>query len=79
MAFLLIFRTSAYQTTDHIDSGALRTIIALNPAEQVLRPMRELLLSGYDWGDLGVAFLVIVGLGLVGLPLTVRNYRSVYA
>ena len=79
MAFLLIFLTSAYQTTDHIDSGALRTIIDLNPAEHVLRSMRELLLSGYGWDDLGIALLVIVGLGAVGLPLTIRNYRSVYA
>ncbi len=79
MAFLLIFLTSAYQTTDHIDSGALRTIIALNPAEHVLRSMRELLLSGYGWDDLGIALLVILGLGAVGLPLTIRNYRSVYA
>jgi ABC-2 type transport system permease protein len=78
MAFLLIFLTSAYQTTDHIDSGALRTIISLNPAEHVLRPMRELLLSGYRWDDIGIACLVIAGLALVGLPLTVRNYRSVY-
>ena len=79
MAFLLIFLTSAYQTTDHIDSGALRTIIGLNPAEHVLRSMRELLLSGYGWDDLGIALLVILGLGAVGLPLTIRNYRSVYA
>ena len=78
MAFLLIFLTSAYQTTDHIDSAVLRTIIDLNPAEHVLRPMRELMLSGYDWRDIAVALLVIAGLAAVGLPLTVRNYRSVY-
>jgi ABC-2 type transport system permease protein len=78
MAFLLIFLTSAYQTTDHIDSDALRTIIELNPAEYVLRSMRELLLNGYAWNDLGTALLVIVALGAVGVPLTVRNYRSVY-
>jgi len=79
MAFLLIFLTSAYQTTDHIDSGVLRTIIDLNPAEHVLRPMRELMLSGYDWGDIGTGLLVIAGLGLLVLPLTARNYRSVYS
>jgi ABC-2 type transport system permease protein len=79
MAFLLIFLTSAYQTTDHIDSAVLRTIIELNPAEHVLRPMRELMLSGYDWGDIATALLVIVGLGLLVLPLTARNYRSAYS
>jgi hypothetical protein len=34
--------------------------------------MRDLMLSGYDWPELGIA------LGLIGIPLTVRNYRSVY-
>jgi len=63
---------------DHIDSGVLRTIIELNPAEHVLRPMREVMLSGYDWGDIGVGFGAIAALGLVALPLTARNYRSVY-
>jgi ABC-2 type transport system permease protein len=79
MAFLLIFLTSAYQSSDHIDSGVLRTIIELNPAEHVLRPMRELILSGYDWADIGVGFLVIAALGLVALPLTARNYRRAYS
>lgn len=79
MAFLLIFLTSAYQTTDQIDSPLLRAIVNANPAEHVLRPMRELMLSGYDWGAIGTAFLVIAGLGAVGIPLTVRNYRGVYA
>jgi ABC-2 type transport system permease protein len=79
MAFLLIFLTSAYQTTDQIDSGVLRTIIDLNPAEHVLRPMRELMLSGYDWGDIATGLLVIAGLGLLVLPLTARNYRSAYS
>jgi len=78
MAFLLIFLTSAYQTTDRVGSGVLRTIIELNPADLVLRPMRELVLSGYQGEHIGIGFLAIGGLALVGLPLTVRNYRSVY-
>ena len=65
-----------YQTTDHMDSGVLRTIIDLNPAEHVLRPMRELMLSGYDWGDIATALLAIAALGLLMLALTARNYRS---
>jgi ABC-2 type transport system permease protein len=77
MAFLLIFLTTAYQTEEQIQSGALRAVISANPTEYVLRAMRELTLSGFDWGSIGLAFAVIVGLGLVGLPLTIRNYRSV--
>jgi ABC-2 type transport system permease protein len=78
MAFLLIFLTTAYQTEEQVPSGVLRAVINANPTEYVLRAMRELTLSGYDWGSIATAFAVIVGLGLVGVPLTIRNYRSVY-
>ena len=78
MAFLLIFLTTAYQTEEQVPSGVLRAIISVNPTEYVLRAMRELMLTGFDWGAIGTALAVIAGLGLVGLPLTVRNYRSVY-
>jgi hypothetical protein len=56
----------------------MRAIIDANPAEHVLRAMRDLMLSGYDWLDLGIALAVILALGAIGIPLTVRNYRSVY-
>ncbi len=78
MAFLLIFLTTAYQTEEQIPSGVLRTVIGANPTEYVLRAMRDLTLGGYDWSTIAIAFAVIVGLGLIGLPLTIRNYRSVY-
>jgi hypothetical protein len=45
----------------------------------VLRPMRELMLSGYDWADIGLGFLAIAVLAAVALPLTARNYRSAYS
>ena len=78
MAVLLIFLTTAYQTQDQIESGVLRAIIDANPTEYVLRAMRDLMLDGYNWSAIGLAFAVIVGLGALGVPLTVRNYRSVY-
>ena len=78
MAFLLIFLTTAYQTEDQVESGLLRAIIDANPTEYVLRAMRDLMLTGYDWDAIGLAFLVILGLGVLGLPLTIRKYRSVY-
>ena len=79
MAYLLIFLTSAYQQPEQIESPVMRAIVDANPVEHVLRPMRELMLSGYDWPGLALAFTVILALGLIGIPLTVRNYRSVYA
>jgi ABC-2 type transport system permease protein len=78
MAFLVIFLTTAYQTEDQVESGVLRAIIDANPTEYVLRAMRDLMLTGYDWDAIGLAFLVILALGLVGLPMTIHNYRSVY-
>jgi ABC-2 type transport system permease protein len=78
MSFLMIFLTTGFQPEAQIESGVMKTVIEANPAEHVLGPMRDLMLSGYDWGGIGIAGLVILGLGLVGLPLTVRNYRSVY-
>jgi len=78
MAFLLIFLTSAYQTEEQIPSDALRTVMATNPTEYVLRAMRDLMLTGFDWQSIGLAFAVVAGLVLNSLPLTIRNYRSVY-
>jgi ABC-2 type transport system permease protein len=78
MAFLLIFLTTAYQTEEQVPSRVLRAVISVNPTEYVLRAMRELTLTGFDWGSIGLAFAVIAGLGAIGLPLTFRNYRSVY-
>ena len=78
MAFLLIFLTTAYQTKDQVESGVLRALIDANPTEYVLRAMRELMLTGYDWNAIGLAFGVILVLGSIGLPITIRNYRSVY-
>jgi ABC-2 type transport system permease protein len=79
MAFLLIFLTTAYQTEEQVPSGVLRALIDVNPTEYVLRAMRDLTLTGYDWGAIGIAFGVIAGLGVVGVTLTIRNYRSVSA
>jgi ABC-2 type transport system permease protein len=78
MAFLLIFVTTAYQTEEQVPSGVLRAVIGANPTEYVLRAMRDLTLTGFEWDSIGLALLVIAGLGVVGLPLTIRNYRSVY-
>jgi ABC-2 type transport system permease protein len=78
MAFLLIFLTTAYQTEQQVPSPVLRGVISANPTEYVLRAMRELMLNGLEWSTIGTAFAVIAALGAVGLPLTIRNYRSVY-
>lgn len=66
MTFLMIFLTTGFQPKAQIESGMLKTVIEANPAEHVLGPMRDLMLNGDDWGGIGIAALVIVGLGLLG-------------
>jgi hypothetical protein len=39
---------------------------------------RRMLVQSCDWNAVGLALLVITALGVVGIPLTIRNYRSVY-
>jgi ABC-2 type transport system permease protein len=78
MAYLLIFLTSAYQQSEQIESPVMRAIVDANPAEHVLRAMRELMLTGYDWRQIGIAIAVLAALALIGIPLTVRNYKAIY-
>ena len=53
MAFLLIFLTTAYQTEEQVPSGVLRAVIGANPTEYVLRAMRDLTLTGFEWDSIG--------------------------
>jgi ABC-type polysaccharide/polyol phosphate export permease len=78
LSFLMIFLTTGLQTNAQIESPVLRRIIDLNPTEHVLQPMRHLMLDGYDWPSITGALLVTAALALIGVPFTIRNYRSVY-
>jgi hypothetical protein len=75
---LLTLPVSIGAVMEQVPSPVLRAVIGLNPTEYVLRAMRDLTLVGFEWGSIVTAFAVIVALGVVGLPLTIRNYRSVY-
>jgi hypothetical protein len=70
---LLILLTTADQTHEQVPSGILRAVIAVNPTEYVLQAMRDLVLTGFDWGAIGLAFAVIAGPAVIGLPLRIRN------
>jgi hypothetical protein len=62
MAYLLILLTSAYRQSEQIDSPVVRAIV---DATRRARPASDaqLMLSGYDWGHIGIALAVLVGLG----------------
>lgn len=76
--FILMFLTTAFMPKDNIDSSILKTIIDWNPAEYIVRAMRDLMLTGYEAENLGIAFGIIAGFGLLGVALTRLNYGSVY-
>ncbi len=78
IAFVLTFLTTAFQTKAQIPSSIMRRLIDPNPTEVVLRPMRHLMLDGYDWAGIGGAALVVVVIATIAVPLTVANYRTVY-
>jgi ABC-2 type transport system permease protein len=78
IAFVLTFLTTAFQTEAQIPSALMRRLIDLNPTELVLRPMRHLMLDGYDWPAIGGAVLAVAVIASVAIPLTIANYRAIY-
>ena len=56
--------------------GWVQTFSALNPVSYLANASRELILSGYNWGDLGSAALAIVILGVVLNGLAVMAFRA---
>jgi ABC-2 type transport system permease protein len=76
--FVGIFITTAFLPEEFIGSDLFVGLVHVNPAEYVIRPMRELMLSGYDWSGILLA-LGITAAGLVlGAGLTALNWKSVY-
>lgn len=76
--FVAIFLTTAFIPKEFIDSEIVKTLIEWNPAEYIVSPMQELMMTGWAWGEIGVAFAIIAGFAVVGVLLTRLNYRSVY-
>lgn len=76
--FVLIFLTTAFLPKASMGSEVVKTIVSGNPAEYIVTAMQGLMFTGYDWGDLGLAFAIIGAFAVVGVPLTMANFRSVY-
>lgn len=76
--FVGIFLTTAFLPEAFIGSDLFVDLIQVNPAEYVIRPMRDLMLTGYDWTGILLA-LAITAAGLVlGAGVTAWNWQSVY-
>jgi len=59
-----VFLTTTFAPMEAL-SGWLATAARFNPMTYVLRGMRELTMSGWDAGELGVALAAVLALGLV--------------
>lgn len=76
--FILIFLTTSFMPKEAIGSEIVKTIISGNPAEYIIIALHGLMFTGFDWGDIGIAFAVIAGFMVFGTVLTMATFRSVY-
>jgi ABC-type polysaccharide/polyol phosphate export permease len=76
--FITFFMTTAFLPEASIGSDIVVDLIELNPAEYVIRPMRDLMLTGYDWPGILLAVAITVASALVGVAITALNFRTVY-
>ena len=71
----LMFLTTIFAPKESL-SGWLRTAASINPMTYLLQGMRSLSLEGWDAGDLGLAFLVVAGLGTFSISLALFALRG---
>lgn len=76
--FIAIFLTTAFLPKASVGSELVKTLIDLNPAEYIIRPMRELMLTGWDPAGLLLAGAITAGAAVLGVVLTALNFRTVY-
>ncbi len=76
--FIAIFLTTAFLPKASIGSDLVVDLIEINPAEYIIRPMRELMLTGWDPAGLLLAGGIIVASAIVGVGITALNFRTVY-
>jgi len=73
--FITVFLTTAYLPKAAMGNAAIKAIVGGNPAQVVLHAMQGLAFSGWHWGDVGAALAVTAAFAVVGIPLTVLNFR----
>jgi ABC-2 type transport system permease protein len=73
--FPFLFLTSSYVPRDQL-SGWLDTVAGWNPVTYLLQGMRSLALSGWQWDDLGKAFVAVLLVFLVSFGLCFAALRS---
>lgn len=76
--FIAIFLTTAFLPKESIGSELVNDLIDLNPAEYVIRPMRELMLTGWDVPGLLLALGITAASAVLGVLVTAWNFSTVY-
>lgn len=73
--FPFVFLTTAFVPEEAL-SDTLATIAAWNPMTYLLQDLRALVSDGWEWGNIGQAFLAIAAVGAVGLMLALLALRG---
>jgi ABC-2 type transport system permease protein len=73
--FPFLFLTSSYVPRDQL-SGWLDTVAGVNPVTYLLEGMRSLAFAGWEWDELGKAFLALLVVFLVSFSLCFGALRS---
>lgn len=73
--FPFLFLTSSYVPRSEL-SGWLDTVAGFNPVTYLLEGLRSLVMVGWEWDELGKAFLAIGLLGLVSMSLCFSALRG---
>jgi ABC-2 type transport system permease protein len=73
--FPFLFLTSSYVPRSEL-SGWLDTVAGFNPVTYLLEGLRSLVLSGWEWDELGKAVLAIILLGAVSMSLCFGALRG---
>jgi ABC-2 type transport system permease protein len=73
--FPFAFLTTSFLPKDAL-SGWLAAIATVNPVTYLLQGLRSLITEGWVWSDIAVAFLAVLGVGVVSIGLALAALRG---
>ncbi len=73
--FPLLFLSTAVMPKEFLPSW-VQTVATYNPISYVADALHSLIITGYDWATIGLAFLVIFAVGAVTLSATTATFRT---
>jgi ABC-2 type transport system permease protein len=73
--FPFAFLTTSFLPKDAL-SGWLAAIATVNPVTYLLQGLRSLITDGWVWSDIAIAFLAVIGVGVVSIGLALAALRG---